>query len=119
MSEQKVPGRAHLQDRPHPYCVRRPVATTATSYGLSWSERRAEQTRVGDRPGRFVPHGENPRGKKAPPYGRIALLGKKAIMWGRRRKRERKKKEEREEEGEVCGILDALEVSVQLSRGDG
>ena len=49
----------------------------------------------------------------------VAELGKKAIMWGRRRKRERKKKEEREEEGEVCGILDALEVSVQLSRGDG
>jgi hypothetical protein len=72
MSEKKEPERAHLQDRPHPYCVRRPVATTATSYGLSWSERRAEQTRVGDRPGRFVPHGENPRGKKAPPYGRIA-----------------------------------------------
>ena len=66
-----------------------------------------------------MPHGENPRGKKAPPYGRIAPRGKKAIMWGRRRKRERKKKEEREEEGEVCGILDALEVSVQLSRGDG
>ena len=48
------------------------------------------------------------------------MVGKKAIMWGRRRKRERKKKEEREEEGEVCGILDALlEVSVQLSRGNG
>jgi len=58
MSEQKVPGRAHLQDRPHPYCVRRPVATTATNYGLSWSERRAEQTRVGDRPGRFLASGE-------------------------------------------------------------
>jgi hypothetical protein len=36
--------------------------------------------------------------------------GKKAIMWGRRQKRGRKKKEEREEGGEVCGILDALEV---------
>ena len=66
MSEKKEPERAHLQDRPHPYCVRRPVATTASSCGLSWSERRAEQTRVGDRPGRFVPPGENPRGKKAP-----------------------------------------------------
>jgi hypothetical protein len=40
-------------------------------------------------------------------------------MWGRRRKREGKKKEEREEEGEVCGILDALEVSLQLSWGGG
>jgi len=35
------------------------------------------------------------------------ISGKKALMWGRRRKREGKKKEEREEEGEVCGILDA------------
>ena len=119
MSEKKEPERAHLQDRPHPYCVRRPVATTASSCGLSWSERRAEQTRVGDRPGRFVPPGENPRGKKAPPYRRIATGGKKALMWGRRRKREGKKKEEREEEGEVCGILDALEVSLQLSWGGG
>jgi hypothetical protein len=38
---------------------------------------------------------------------------------GRRRKREGKKKEEREEEGELCGILDALEESLQLFWGDG
>ena len=119
MSEKKEPERAHLQDRPHPYCVRRPVATTATSYGLSWSERRAEQTRVGDRPGRFVPSGDKPAETFSPPYRRIATVGKKAIMWGRRRKREGKKKEEREEEGEVCGILDALEVSLQLFWGGG
>jgi len=74
MSEKKVPERAHLQDRPHPYCVRRPVATTATSCGLSWSERWAEQTRVGDRTGRFVPSGDKPAETFSPPYRRIAYV---------------------------------------------
>jgi hypothetical protein len=66
-----------------------------------------------------VPSGDNPAETFSPPYRWIAYYGKKAIMWGRRQKRERKKKEEREEGGEVCGILDALEVSLQLFWGGG